>query len=187
MCLLNSYYTNDVQLSQEEIDYHKHNIYSDSPAVYVGTYHKYNCGSLAGMWVDLSTFVDYAEFIDFCHALHCDEADPELMFQDYENFPRQLYSESCFDEETFDTIIEYANHDQEAVDAFLCVYDISELDKFDEAYVGEFYDEADFARHIIDECYTFDGILADYFDYDSFAEDLFMTDYYFDNGHVIRR
>lgn len=79
MCLLNSYYTNDVKLSQEEIDYHKHNIYSDSPAVYVGTYHKYNCGSLAGMWVDLSTFVDYAEFIDFCHALHCDEADPDYM------------------------------------------------------------------------------------------------------------
>ena len=187
MCLLNSYYTNDVKLSQEEIDYHKHNIYSDSPAVYVGTYHKYNCGSLAGMWVDLSTFVDYAEFIDFCHALHCDEADPELMFQDYENFPRQLYSESCFDEDTFDTIIEYFNHDQDAVNAFLGCYRIDELDKFDDAYVGRFDSEADFARHIVDEFYTLEGLLANYFDYDAFADDLFMCDYYFDNGYVIRR
>ena len=66
-------------------------------------------------------------------------------------------------------------------------YSIDELDKFDDAYVGRFDSEADFARHIVDECYTLEGLLADYFDYDAFADDLFMCDYYFDNGHVIRR
>ena len=181
------YQSHYCEVIEFDLDEHRHDFNSSNPAVYVGTYHKYNCGSIDGMWVDLTTFCDYDEFIEFCRYLHSDEDDPEFMFQDYENFPSQLYSESCFDEETFDTIIEYANHDQEAVDAFLCVYDISELNKFDEAYVGEFYDEADFARHIVDECYTLEGLLADYFDYDAFADDLFMCDYYFDNGHVIRR
>lgn len=73
------------------------------PSVYVGTYGKYNDGSLRGLWIDLSTFFgkpkrqadndDYDEFINFCLAIHADEADPELMAQDYECFPRQWYSE----------------------------------------------------------------------------------------------
>ena len=57
------------------------------PSVYVGTYSKYNDGSLCDLWIDLSTFNDYDEFIDFCKAIHADEEDPELMAQDYEGFP----------------------------------------------------------------------------------------------------
>ena len=49
------------------------------PSVYVGTYAKYNEGSLCGLWVDLSSFDDYDEFINFCKAIHADEEDPELM------------------------------------------------------------------------------------------------------------
>lgn len=177
--------------SKEEIAYHKSDLNSNNPAVYCGTYGKYNCGSIAGMWIDLTTFDDYDEFIEFCCNLHADEDDPELMFQDYENFPRELYSESCFGEDVFDTIIEYANHDdREALDAFLCCYGISEMHKFDDAYVGKFDSEVDFAYHIIDECYDIErtmGNLSFYFDYDKFARDLFMCDYFFDNGYVFRR
>lgn len=173
-----------------ELQCHKHSYDSDNPAVYCGTYGKYNIGSLEGMWIDLTTFADYDEFIEFCYDLHADEDDPELMFQDYENFPRELYSESCFDEGTFDTIIEYANHDdRDAVNAFITCYGIEELDKFEDYYVGEFDSEEDFARHIIDECYDLEqmGNLSYYFDYSAFAHDLFMCDYYFDNGYVFRR
>ncbi len=56
-----------------------------APAVYVGTWHKYNCGSIAGRWFDLTTFDDERDFFAACRALHQDEADPELMFQDYED------------------------------------------------------------------------------------------------------
>ncbi|WP_274008919.1 antirestriction protein ArdA, partial [Escherichia coli] len=55
-----------------------------APAVYVGTWHKYNCGSIAGRWFDLTTFDDERDFFAACRALHQDETDPELMFQDYE-------------------------------------------------------------------------------------------------------
>ena len=177
--------------TKEDIAYHKHSLDSDNPAVYCGTYGKYNDGSLDGMWIDLTTFCDYDEFIEFCYDLHADEEDPELMFQDYENFPRELYSESCFDEDTFDTIIEYANHsDRDAVDAFLSCYSISQLDEFEDAYQGQFDSEEDFARHIVDECYDIErtmGRLSYYFDYEAYARDLFMCDYYFDNGYVFRR
>ena len=30
------------------------------------------------------------------------------------------------------------------------------------------------------------GHLANYFDYDAYARDLFMWDYYYDNGYVFR-
>ena len=42
------------------------------PSVYCGTYGKYNDGSLCGLWIDLSSFDDYDEFINFCKAIHAD-------------------------------------------------------------------------------------------------------------------
>ena len=177
--------------THEELKEHSYDFNTNNPAVYCGTYGKYNNGSLHGMWIDLTTFCDYDEFIEFCNNLHADEEDPELMFQDYENFPHELYSEGCFCEDDFDTIIKYASFaDRDAVDAFLGCYCIDELDKFDEVYQGEFDSEEDFARHIVEECYDLDkimGSLSYYFDYEAFARDLFMCDYFFDNGYVFLR
>ena len=113
------------------------------PSVYCGTYGKYNDGSLCGLWIDLSRFFakakrqadddDYDEFINFCKAIHADEEVPELMFQDYEGFPRQWYSESGMDQEDFDHIKEYCElcdkYDQDAVDDYMEFHD--ELDSFE--------------------------------------------------------
>lgn len=52
--------------------------------VYVGTYGKYNAGSLDGKWLDLSDYADWDEFITAAESLHADEHDPELMYQDWE-------------------------------------------------------------------------------------------------------
>lgn len=70
-----------------------------TPRIYVGTYAKYNSGSLEGKWLDLSDYSDAAEFMKACMELHADEADPELMFQDYEGFPADLYGESMSEDE----------------------------------------------------------------------------------------
>lgn len=67
---------------------------NENPALYVTTYHKYAAGLDNGMWVDLTTFDGYDDFVDFCRLLHHDEADPEFMFPDYENMPKELYRES---------------------------------------------------------------------------------------------
>ena len=172
-----------VQDLQEAIANHKSEC-DGEPSVYVGTYGKYNDGSLCGLWIDLSSFDDYDEFINFCKAIHADEDDPELMFQDFEGFPRQWYSESGMDEEDFDHIKEYcdlcAKYDQDAVDDYMEFHD--ELDSFEviakrltcqEPYCGTWDSEEDFARHIVDECYNLEsemGDLARYFDYEAFLQ-----------------
>lgn len=163
------------------------------PSVYVGTYGKYNEGSLCGLWVNIASFDDYDEFINFCLAIHADESDPELMAQDYEMFPRQWYNEGFMLREDFEKILEYnqmsEKYGAEAVDDYMDFND--SLDNFEEDYCGEWDSEEDFARHIIDECYDLErtmGNLADYFDFEAFGRDLFMWDYNMGaNGNVFRR
>nr|WP_262916988.1 antirestriction protein ArdA [Chryseobacterium cucumeris] len=57
----------------------------DSCSIYVGTYSKYNNGSLYGKWLNLSDYSDYDELLTAMYELHSDESEPEFMFQDYEN------------------------------------------------------------------------------------------------------
>ena len=52
----------------------------NAPSLYVGTYGKYNGGSIAGAWVDLSTFSDGEEFFKFCKSSSGDERGSEFMF-----------------------------------------------------------------------------------------------------------
>ena len=177
---------------QEAVINHKSDC-DGQPSVYVGTYSKYNDGSLCGLWIDLSTFNDFDEFIDFCKAIHADEEDPELMAQDFEGFPRQWYNEGFMSEDDFDNIIEYSElcdkYSREAVDDYMEFHD--ELDDFEEAYCGEWDSEEDFARHIVSEFYDLErsmGKLANYFDYEAFGRELFMWDYSMGaNGNVFRR
>lgn len=168
---------------------HKYDFESGNPAVYVGTYHKYNCGSLYGMWVDLTTFWDYDEFMDFCAMLHSDEEDPEFMFQDYENFPSDFYSESDLNEYTFEKIQEYGNldeDDKEMYDAFTEYYCTRyTIDEIKERCQGKFDSEREFAEYLFDEVgYEMPDFARRYFDYDAYADDLFRFDYTFVNGYV---
>ena len=178
---------------QEAISKHEWKHESDSPALYCGTYGKYNSGNLRGMWVDLSTFDYYEEFEAFCFAIHADEEDPELMYQDFANIPDSLYHESMGEEE-FNNILEYCelcdDYSVEAVDDFLEIFSPEDLDRMEDAYAGVYDSEEDFAREMVNDCYDIEkmmGDLADYFDYEAFARDLFMCDYHFgSHGTVLR-
>ena len=179
--------------ANERIREHGYDYTSGNPAVYCGTYRKYNEGSIDGAWLDLASFKDYDEFMEVCRLLHRDEEDPELMFQDYENFPRDWYTESCMDEETFDKIKKYAEmaeSRQEAFDDYMDTLSDDDFDSFEEAYCGEWDSEEDFAQQLVNDCYNIDnmmGSLSSYFDYKAFARDLFMTDYTMgEHGHVFR-
>jgi len=160
----------------------------------VGTYGKYNDGSLCGLWIDLSSFDNYDEFINFCTAIYADESEScvELMAQDYEQFPRQWYNEGFITREDFDHILEYSEmcdkHGAEAVDDYMEFHD--DLNNFEEAYCGQWDSEEDFARHIVNECYDIErsmGHLSDYFDYEHYGRELFMYDYQIGtNNNVFR-
>jgi len=75
---------------------------SVEPRVYVGTYAKYNDGSLKGKWLNLNDYADHEEFMEACRDLHKDENDPEIMFQDYEGFPDGYYNESSVSAKLWD-------------------------------------------------------------------------------------
>ena len=107
---------------KEEIKNHEQTNGSYSPALYCGTYGKYNSGNFNGMWVNVSTFDSYDDFKTFCLAIHADEEEPELMYQDFANIPDSLYHESMGAEE-FENILKYCDLCDEynvlAVDDFL--------------------------------------------------------------------
>lgn len=84
----------------------------ENPALYCGTYHKYNNGSIDGKWMDLTDYSSVGEFLEACRELHKDEKDPEFMFQDFENFPEYMYSESLSAKD-LEPILEYANLDEQ--------------------------------------------------------------------------
>ena len=146
--------------------------------VYVGTYAKYNNGSLSGAWLDLSDYSDKEEFYEACRELHKDEEDAEYMFQDWENIPGELIGESWISENFFS--LRDAVEDLSEEDADDLVRD------FQDEYQGEYDDEEDFAYQIIEECYDLPDFAKTYFDYEKFARDLFMCDYWFDDGFVFR-
>ena len=74
----------DTDSFEDDVLSHHADYRDEHPSVYCGSYHKYASGSLGGMWIDLTTFDSFADFNNFCQAIHADEADCEPMFQDYE-------------------------------------------------------------------------------------------------------
>lgn len=165
--------------------------------IYVGTYAKYNEGSLFGKWMDLSDYSDRDEFYEACRQLHIDEADPELMFQDWENIPSSLIGESWLADNVFEiieAILDLNETQQEAFNVWLdhtgrnvAGEDITGLiSLFEDDFQGEYKDEEDYAYDLVEECYDLPEFAKTYFDYEKFARDLFIGDYWFEDGFVFR-
>ena len=79
---------------------------------YVGTYGKYNSGSLAGAWLDLSNYENYAAFVAACRELHKNEREPEFMIQDWESLPDGFSSSEWINEQEFNDIKEAMQEDE---------------------------------------------------------------------------
>lgn len=165
---------------------------SDTPRLYVGTYAKYNDGNLFGKWIDLEDFDCKEDFLEACAELHKDEDDPELMFQDFEGFPREMYSESSVSDELWDNWVLLNDSQREILQAYLEDVDSSgTIEQAEEAYQGQHKSELDFAYELVEDLGYMNDMsehLRMYFDYEKFAQDLFISDYIFaTDGHVFRR
>ena len=174
-----------------------------TPSIYVGTYAKYNNGSLFGEWLNLTDYSDKDEFYEACKELHDDEDDPEFMFQDWEYINDIFISECHISEKFFDHInkleeIENENT-KEAFEIYLGVFqdmrkeffDIdSAFDDFGERYQGYFegYNpESDFTYQFVEQTGLLNGVsdsIQTYFDYDKYKRDLFIGDYTEYSGHI---
>lgn len=78
---------------------------SKTPGAYIGTYAKYNNGSLYGAWMDLTKYASYDDFLSACHELHKDELDPEFMCQDTKYMPDGISFPEAFSRQDFEDVM----------------------------------------------------------------------------------
>jgi antirestriction protein len=139
--------------------------------VYVSTFKKYAEGRLTGQWVELITRQQFDADIE---KLHADEADPELMFQDYKDVPRALRNESKIDSRLW----EYADlpeTDMDIVATWWQENDAStEITEIMDSYIGTYSDAEEYAREVIEEMGVFEEYpnLESFFDFADFAREL---------------
>ena len=157
----------------------------NGPAVYVGTYHKYNCGSIAGQWLELEDYADWDDFMTAARELHKDEADPELMFQDYQCFPETFYGESWIKKELWDWL-ELNDEDKALLDAYQsAICSDGDIDQAREAFAGKTtQNRADFYAEWMEDTGGLEGCpehLQQYLDFDAMARDSGMTFHRGDN------
>ena len=146
------------------------------PAIYCGTYHKYNCGSIFGKWFKLNEFADCDEFLDACRELHSDEEDPELTFQDWKGIPDGLCSESWVSDKVWEYMEACESRPQEAVDAYIEEFHPSnaeafDVNQFDDRLVGKI-SLRDYAEEVFSEYENCPEHLREYIDMDAYARDL---------------
>lgn len=166
--------------------------------IYVGTYAKYNDGSLYGKWMELSDYSDLDEFLTVCKELHKDEEDPELMYQDWENISESLIGECSLSANFFSLRDAMESLTEEEQEAFFVwcnngSHDVASedadslLSKFREEYCGKYDSEEDYTNEYVETCYELSEFSKTYFDYKRFADDLFSTDYWYEDGYVFRK
>lgn len=143
------------------------------PRIYVGTYAKYNSGSLKGAWLDLEDYACKQDFYEACAELHDDEEDCEYMFKDWEDIPDAFIGESHIDEEFWDYMD--SEIDDDAKQAYVACFDKWDEDDFNDRYRGQHRDWEDMAEELLAETGEINDIperLRYYFDYEKYANDL---------------
>lgn len=85
-----------------------------NPRIYVGTWAKYNAGSLSGEWLALRDYDSYSELCEVMRAIHEDESDPEPMIQDCDDFPEGFSVVSgSLSEEEYNDILKACKEEEE--------------------------------------------------------------------------
>lgn len=174
-------------------------------SIYVASLYDYNAGILHGVWIDFDTCLNVDEVWEAIRAMLA--ASPtakregvpaeEWAIHDYEGFGGIEVSEN----ETIGTLWQAHEllSDLDDPEAFIDYLDYqgqvtlsevteSNIANFQEAYRGWYRSEEEFAEELIEEMgllSNVDELLSRYFDYEAFARDLFMSDYYMtENGYV---
>ena len=142
----------------------------------------YNEGILRYEWLDLEEYSSAEEIREYIkqfldkRSKETKELHEEWFVSDYEEFVNLGEYPNIDDiEKAVELIKEYG---WEAVEAY---YEYcSGLDDFEEAYNGEWEDEEDFAYETAHDIYSEEqlGQLAMYIDWEKYARDLFISDYY---------
>jgi len=155
--------------------------------VYVGTYGKYNAGSIAGKWLDLEEYNNKYDFLTACRELHKGEHDPEFMFQDWEGIPDKYISESHIDDEFWTEYLPAVNEHGEELVAAAVACDV-QIEDIGEAYAGQHNSDEDFTENLLEETGDLPKDLPGYIHIDwTWTAREIMMDYAEDNGYYFRQ
>lgn len=155
--------------------------------IYVGTYAKYNNGSIAGDWLTLSDYADKDEFLEACAELHEDEDDPEFMFQDTDGEHFGMITESDVDDDLFELVHSLDEDEAEIYAAYRKNFDGSWSD-CQEAYSGKYDSDIAFAEDMAEQCGDYPRQVSwpyTCIDWEWAAREL-MYDYIEENGYYFR-
>lgn len=148
-----------------------------------------------GLWVDL---MEVGAWEDIQKLLS--EAFPawdgdEVLCADIEGLPRHFYYSVCdsFQMNEWVAFLEdwerFDHLEEEIIEAYFDNCGVSDLETVEEAYAGQFDSDEDFAYDLMDSTGDLSSIpesLQGYFDYEKFARDLMMGDYFSSNGYYFR-
>lgn len=153
----------------------------DTPQIYVACLAAYNNGVLHGMWCDATQGEDeiYSDIHNMLAASPIEGAE-EWALHDYSGFGSARIDEY----EGIAHVVKIAEFIDEFGDLGAALLGESSIDDarrfLQDNYHGAYDSEVDFAESIFEDCYS-DMIpknLIYYFDYEAFARDLFINDYF---------
>ena len=148
--------------------------------IYVGTYAKYNNGSIFGEWLNLGDFDNLEDFYNKCKEIHADEEDAEFMFQDYEtpDIFKELISESHIDKDIFKIAEMLEGKDIDMLEAYFSLgYDITEenIQEAEDKFFGYYGNVTDFGEDYAEQTCMLNEVpesIKYYFDFEKFGRDL---------------
>lgn len=139
--------------------------------IYVGTYAKYSSGSIEGQWLDPEDYAGLDDFIEACRALHKNEADPELMFQDWEECAGYV-TESHIDPALWDWM-ELSENEREAVQAYRDAEGSNDsIEYILDGFLGTYDDPEDYAQEVWSNRGDIPDDILGYIDWDSVVRDM---------------
>jgi antirestriction protein len=162
--------------------------------VYVGTFGKYNRGSLAGKWLNIKDYKNVDDFHKACEQLHSNEYDPEFMFQDWDYIPNSFINDGWINPKLFE-LIHHPNMEHIDINTlfdFLDDVDFTNLEtyeiieKFDECYRGYWDSFREFAYEEFGKC-PHGCRCENYIDWDKYERDLQQDYTYTDKRNVFSK
>ncbi len=156
---------------------HRHAQEADAitPRVYIACLASYNSGILHGKWVDAD---EIHEGIQEVLESSPTPGAEEWAIHDHEGFGQAVDSEWPDIEELAELSAAIVEHGE----AFRLYAEncggSATVDGFEEAYCGEWDSEKDYAENLMDDLYEIPDYLQGYIDYEAFARELFMGDYW---------
>lgn len=156
-------------------------------AVYASSYRIYNEGSLFGKWFDLNDYSSLEELEkDIKKYLAPLDLEPEIMYQDFEGFPRFFYEECGLNDDLFEYLsyIEENPDSEDSLNAFIDGMNNFSIEEYENSYFGYFESYYELGEYLAEiGCLEIPENVAPYFNYESYGRDFSFDFHEFDNHY----